>query len=150
MEELLPNISNYFKSRKATRFRIYKFVNCQWNSFPLLMHSYSRLVPTIQAFSSNKESLIDIINVTDCFSFFSGVKSIHLWCEIACIWALKGVSLALCGMDWINLTSKTTKTWTFIFLIIKHLKMRRPWKAYSKNRQNAGDMENEKFDYRRK
>ena len=63
------------------------------------MHSYSRLVPTIQAFSSNKESLIDIINVIDCFSLFSGVKSMHLRCEIACIGSLKGVSLALCGMD---------------------------------------------------
>ena len=53
------------------------------------MHSYFRLMPTV----------IDVMNVTDSFSLFSGLKYFNLKCEIACIGALKGVSIALCGID---------------------------------------------------
>ena len=40
------------------------------------------------------------------FSLVSGLKPNEAKCEIAGIGVLKGVSLALCGMDCIDLTKK--------------------------------------------
>ena len=43
------------------------------------------------------------------FSLVSGLKPNEVKCEIAGIGVLKGVSLALCGMDCIELTKKQQK-----------------------------------------
>ena len=43
------------------------------------------------------------------FSFVSGLKPNEAKCEIAGIGVLKGVSLALCGKNCIDLTKKTIK-----------------------------------------
>ena len=59
----------------------------------------------------------------DRFSLFSGLRPSKSKCEVAVIEALKGISLALCGMNCIDWTNKNyKKSWVFIFLIIKNLK----------------------------
>ena len=49
------------------------------------------------------------MNAFDHFSIVSELKPNEAKCEIAGIGVLKGVSLALCGMDCIDLTKKTIK-----------------------------------------
>ena len=49
------------------------------------------------------------MNAFDKFSLVSGLNPNEAKCEIADIGVLKGVSLALCGMDCIDLTKKTIK-----------------------------------------
>ena len=49
------------------------------------------------------------MNAFDQFSLVSGLNSNEAKCEIADIRVLKEVSLALCGMDCIDLTKKTIK-----------------------------------------
>ena len=58
------------------------------------------------------------------FSLVFGLKPNEAKCEIAGIEVLKGVSLALCGMDCIDLTKKPIKIQEYIFLIIKNLKQK--------------------------
>ena len=60
-------------------------------------------------FLSDEDSVIEVINAFHKFSLVSGLKPNEAKCEIAGIGVLKGVSLALCGMDYIDLTKKTTK-----------------------------------------
>ena len=47
------------------------------------------------------------MNPFDKFSLLTGLKPDKTKCEIAGIGALKGVSLALCGMDCVELTENT-------------------------------------------
>ena len=49
------------------------------------------------------------MNAFDKFSLVSGLNPNEAKCEIADIRVLKGVSMALCGMDCIDLTKKTIK-----------------------------------------
>ena len=51
--------------------------------------------------------MIEVINAFHKFSLVSGLKPNEAKCEIAGIGVLKGVSMALCGMDCIDLTKKT-------------------------------------------
>ena len=60
-------------------------------------------------FLSNKQSVTEVIKVFEQFSLFSGLKPNKSKCEVAGIGALKGVSVALCGMECIDLTTKTIK-----------------------------------------
>ena len=60
-------------------------------------------------FLSNQQSLTEVIKVFEQFSLFSGLKPNKSKCEVAGIGALKGVSVALCGMEFIDLTTKTIK-----------------------------------------
>ena len=53
--------------------------------------------------------MIEVINAFHKFSLVSGLKPNEVKCEIAGIGVLKGVSLALCGMDCIELTKKQQK-----------------------------------------
>ena len=53
--------------------------------------------------------MIEVINAFHKFSLVSGLKPNEAKCEIAGIGVLKGVSLALCGMDCVDLTKKTIK-----------------------------------------
>ena len=67
-------------------------------------------MPMIQHFFlSDEDSVIEVINAFDKFLLVSGLKPNEVKCEIAGIGVLKGVSLALCGMDCINLTKKAIK-----------------------------------------
>ena len=60
-------------------------------------------------FLSNQQSVTEVIKVFEQFSLFSGLKPNKSKCEVAGIGALKGVSVALCGMECIDLTTKTIK-----------------------------------------
>ena len=60
-------------------------------------------------FQSDKDFVIEVINAFHKFSLVSGLKPNEVKCEIAGIGVLKGVSLALCGMDCIELTKKQQK-----------------------------------------
>ena len=60
-------------------------------------------------FLSNQQSVTEVINALEQFSLFSGLKPNNSKCEVAGIGALKGVSVALCGMECIDLTTKTIK-----------------------------------------
>ena len=58
---------------------------------------------------SNQQSVTEVIKVFEQFSLFSGLKPNKSKCEVAGIGALKGVSVALCRMECIDLTTKTIK-----------------------------------------
>ena len=60
-------------------------------------------------FLKDVKSSIDLINIFDTFSKFSGLKPNKSKCEIAGIGVLKGVQVALCGMRCIDLVSNTVK-----------------------------------------
>ena len=53
--------------------------------------------------------LVELMNIFDTFSEFSGLKPNKSKCEIAGIGALKGVQVALCSMRCIDLMSKIVK-----------------------------------------
>ena len=52
---------------------------------------------------------MEVMNAFDKFPLVSGLKPDEAKCKIAGIGVLKEVSLALCGMDCIDLTKKTIK-----------------------------------------
>ena len=77
--------------------------------------------------------MIEVINVFHKFSLVSGLKPNEGKCEIAGIGVLKEVSLALCGMDCIDLTKKTIKVLGIHFSYNKKLEteenfIRHVWK----------------------
>ena len=55
---------------------------------------------------SDEDPVIKVMNAFDKFSLLSGLKPNKAKCEIAGIGALRRVSLALCGIDCIDLTKK--------------------------------------------
>ena len=60
-------------------------------------------------FLKDKKSVIDLMNIFDTFSKFSGLKPNKSKCEIAGLGALKGGQVALCGMRCIDLMSNKIK-----------------------------------------
>ena len=70
---------------------------------------YSAYADDTTFFLSDEDSVIEVINAFHKFSLVSGLKPNEVKCEIAGIGVLKGVSLALCGMDCIELTKKQQK-----------------------------------------
>ena len=60
-------------------------------------------------FLKDKESVRKVMNVSDTFSIYSGLKPNKSKCEIACIGVLKGVSMELYGMECIDLTKNSVK-----------------------------------------
>ena len=60
-------------------------------------------------FLKNKKSVILLTEVFHSFSLYSGLKPNKSKCEIAGIGTLKGVKVALCGMECINLNENTIK-----------------------------------------
>ena len=64
---------------------------------------YSAYAYDTTFFLSDEDSVIEVTNTFHKFSLVSGLKPTEAKCEIA---VLKGVSLALCGMDFIDLTKK--------------------------------------------
>ena len=72
---------------------------------------YTQHTQTILLSFLKIESLyvIELMNIFDTFSKFSGLKPNKSKCEIAGIGALKGVQVALCGMRFIDLVSNTVK-----------------------------------------
>ena len=68
---------------------------------------YSAYADNTTFFVRDEDSAIEVMNPFDKFSLLTGLKTDKTKCEIAGIGALKGVSLALCGMDCIELTKNT-------------------------------------------
>ena len=93
-------------------------------------------------FLKDEKSVIELMKTFDIFSTFSGLKSNKSKCEIAVLGALKGVKLALCGMECIDLMFNTIKILgvyysydknsenqeNFINLILKIEKLLRLWR----------------------
>ena len=67
---------------------------------------YSAFADDKKSFLSDEDSLIEVMDAFDKFSLVSGLKPSEAKCEIAGIGVLKEVSLALCGMDCIDITKK--------------------------------------------
>ena len=76
-------------------------------------------------FLKDKESVKKVMNVFDTFSIFSGLKPNKSKCEIAGIGVLKGVSMELCGMEYIDLTKNSIKILGIHFSYNKKIKMKR-------------------------
>ena len=60
-------------------------------------------------FLKDEKSVIELIKTFDIFSTFSGLKPNKSKCKIAGLGALKGLKLALCGMQCINLNFNAVK-----------------------------------------
>ena len=60
-------------------------------------------------FRKDKKSVVELMNIFDTFSKFSGLKPNKSKCEIASLGALKGVQVALCGTRCIDLMSNIVK-----------------------------------------
>ena len=60
-------------------------------------------------FLKDTKSVIELMNIFDTFSKFSGLKPNKSKCEIAGTGALKGVQAALCGMRCIDLVFNIVK-----------------------------------------
>ena len=60
-------------------------------------------------FLQDKKSVIELLKTFNKFSKFSGLKPNKNKCEIAGIGGLKGVNVALCGMECIDLTTNAIK-----------------------------------------
>ena len=60
-------------------------------------------------FLQNKNSVKILLETFHAFSLFSGLKPNKSKCEIARIGLLKGVNVALCGMECVDLKKETIK-----------------------------------------
>ena len=60
-------------------------------------------------FLKDEKSLMELMKIFDIFSAFSGLRPSKSKCEIARLDALKGVKLALCGMECIDLMFNAIK-----------------------------------------
>ena len=93
-------------------------------------------------FLKDKKSVKELMKTFDIFSTFSGLKPNKSKCEIAGLGALKGVKLALCGMECIDLMFNAIKILgvyyshdknfenqeNFINLVLKIEKLLRLWR----------------------
>ena len=93
-------------------------------------------------FLKDKKSVKELMKTFDIFSTFSGLKPNKSKCEIAGLGALKGVKLALCGMECIDLMFNAIKILgvyyshdknfenqeNFINLLLKIEKLLRLWR----------------------
>ena len=93
-------------------------------------------------FLKEEKSVIELIKAFDIFWTFSGLKPNKCKCEIAGLGALKGVKLALCGMECIDLMFNSIKVLgvycsydknfekqeNFINLVLKIEKLQRLWR----------------------
>ena len=64
---------------------------------------------TLLFFLSDENSVTEVMQIFEHLSLFSGLKPSKSKCEIAGIGVLKGVQMALCGMECVNLKNNTIK-----------------------------------------
>ena len=64
---------------------------------------YTAYADNTTFFLKDEKSVIELMKTFNVFSTFSGLKPKKGKCEIAGLGALKGVKLALCGMEYIDL-----------------------------------------------
>ena len=60
-------------------------------------------------FLENNESIEELVKIFTLFPFFSGLKPIFSKCEICGLGPLKGVEMAVCGMQTVDLTKDAIK-----------------------------------------
>ena len=119
--------TNYFKLEKGTRqgdpISAYFFILVLEIVFSFTKESqklngldifdktilYTAYVDDTTFFLKDTKSVIELMNIFDTFSKFSGLKPNKSKCEIAGIGVLKGVQVALCGMRCIDLVSNIVK-----------------------------------------
>ena len=119
--------SQYFKLERGTRqgdpISAYLFIlvleivflslkqNKNMKGIELFQHEflYTAYADDTTFFLKNKNSVILLFDVFHNFSLFSGLKPNKSKCEIAGISVLKGVQVALCGMQCIDLNESTIK-----------------------------------------
>ena len=82
---------------------------------------YSAYADDTTFFLRNEKSATEVIKTFDKFSLFSGLKINNAKCEIAGIGVKKGVKMALCGMDCIDLTEDVIKILGIYFSYNKKL-----------------------------
>ena len=108
----------YFKLERGTRLVIALEVvfslikaNPDIKSLQFFSHMflYSAYADDTTFFLRNRKSATEVIKTFDKFSPFSELKINNAKCETAGIGVKKGVKIALCGMDCINLTEDIIK-----------------------------------------
>ena len=67
------------------------------NTFP-----YTAYADDTKFFLKGKKSVVELMKTFDIFSIFSGLKPNKSKCKMACLGALKGIKLALCGVECID------------------------------------------------
>ena len=72
-------------------------------------------------FLKDEKSVIELMKTFDIFSIFSGFKTNKSKCEIAGSSALKGLKLALCGMECIDLMFNAIEILGAYYLYDKNL-----------------------------
>ena len=81
-------------------------------------------------FLSNENSVTEVIQIFEYFSIFSGIKLNKSKCEISGICVLKGVQMALCGMECINLENNTIKILGIYFSHNRNLENNENYRRY--------------------
>ena len=84
---------------------------------------YSAYADDTTFFLRNEKSATEVIRTFDKFSLFSGLKVNYGKCEIAGIGIKKGVKMALCGMNCIDLTEDVIKILGIYFSYNKKLEL---------------------------
>ena len=69
-----------------------------------------RMQTILHFFLKDEKSIIELMKTFDIFSTFSGLKPNKNKCKIAGLGALKGIKLAFCGMECIDLIFSTIRT----------------------------------------
>ena len=72
-------------------------------------------------FVKYEKSVIELMKTFDIFSTFSGLKPNESKCKIAGLGALKGVTLALCGMECMDLMFNANKILGVYYLYDRNL-----------------------------
>ena len=81
-------------------------------------------------FLSDEKSVMEVIQFCEHFSIFSGLKPNKSKCEIAGIGVLKGVQMALCDMEHVNLKHNTIKIPGIHFSYKKNLENDENYRRY--------------------
>ena len=116
--------TNYFKLKRGARqgdpISAYLFIIALEVLFIILRNNaelkifdycflYTAYADDSTFFVSDILSITEVISCFKNFSLFSGLKPNVDKCEVAGIGILKGVKVAVCGMNWIALTKETIK-----------------------------------------
>ena len=109
------------------------------------MFLYTAYADETTFFLKDTKSVIELMNIFDTFSKFSGLKPNKSKCEIASIGALKGVQVALCGMRFIDLVSNTVKILGIYCSFNDKLEIQENFKRQKNFSKNFTIFKNERF-----
>ena len=130
--------TNYFKLERGNRqgdlISAYLFILVLETAFLFIMQNekingliifensflYTAYVDDTTFFLKDEKSVIQLTKAFDIFLTFSGLKPNKSKCEIAGLGVLKGVKLALCGMECINLMFNVVKILGLYYLFDKN------------------------------